>query len=321
MADAVTRRGGHGSRYIPTRSARFVRGVPRRRAQCYDWAVHARVLAVPALLVAAALAGGLAASPGSVPSDADPMQPPATTAPSAPPADDAPGSPAVSLRGRRLLVVGDSVALTLGGGIERWGARHGVVVRNAGALGCALIDGAHVRGYWGVAFRPPDSCRTAVTWPGVLADFRPDGILVLFGAWDVYDASWDGARTWSPPGSAPWDEHFERAAAAAIERLTATGARVLWLAPPCFHARSGDPAAGREWYDPERVAVQHRLATRVVPRAGVTVSTTIADRECPADLAARPDGVHFSGPGADAAAAALEAELVDLLRPGRAPTR
>ena len=51
----------------------------------------------------------------------------------------------------RVLVVGDSVALTLGRGIERWGAKHGVYVWNAGALGCTLVDGVPVRGYWGVA--------------------------------------------------------------------------------------------------------------------------------------------------------------------------
>src|SRR4051794_12594097 len=75
--------------------------------------------------------GGLGPPPPPPPKKPNPSP---STAPAAP--------TTTARRVQRVLVVGDSVALTLGRGIERWGARHGVVVWNAGALGCALVDGA-----------------------------------------------------------------------------------------------------------------------------------------------------------------------------------
>ena len=56
------------------------------------------------------------------------------------------------------------------------------------------------------------------------------------------------------------------------------------------------------------------IALTVATRTGMTVSPTLAERECPdVDLEGRPDGVHFSDPGADAAATALDPELRVLL--------
>ncbi len=230
------------------------------------------------------------------------------------PLEDGHAPVAAATAGTRLLVVGDSVGLTLGRGIERWGAANGVAVLNGAALGCALLNDVDVRGYWGVKHRPADPCHTTEQWTRTLADFSPDAVLVLFGAWDVYDASWNGGDTWSAPGEAEWNLHYEAAVASAARRLAATGAPVLWLAPPCFTALSGDPDAGREWYDEDRVEAQRVAAQRVASRTGMTVSATLARRECPnVDLDARPDGVHFSDPGADAAAAALAPELRSLL--------
>ena len=155
----------------------------------------------------------------------------------------------------RVMVVGDSVALTLGRGIERWGSRNGVLVWNGGALGCALLDGVDVRGYWGIASRPPDSCHTHETWPGVVAKFRPDVVVVLFGAWDVYDASFDHGHTWTSPGQPRWDAYYRARVAETSRFLSGTGAHILWLAPPCFVAHPGASDSGAPWYDPARVNV------------------------------------------------------------------
>jgi hypothetical protein len=39
----------------------------------------------------------------------------------------------------RLMVVGDSVAITLGRGLERWGPAHGVQVLNDGRVYCGIV--------------------------------------------------------------------------------------------------------------------------------------------------------------------------------------
>ena len=67
----------------------------------------------------------------------------------------------------------------------------------------------------------------------------------LYGAWDVYDASLDHGKTWVSPGQPAFDRYYASKVADAARRLQATGARVLWLTPPCFAANGGslDPNA------------------------------------------------------------------------------
>jgi peptidoglycan/LPS O-acetylase OafA/YrhL len=200
----------------------------------------------------------------------------------------------------RILVVGDSVALTLGRGIERWGAQHGVSVLNDGVIGCPLLNGVDVRGYWGVATRSPDPCQTHRTWPKYLSEFKPDLVIVLYGAWDVYDASFDGGHTWVSPGQPKFDTYYAGRVADASERLRASGARVLWLTPPCFAANDAttqDPNA--VWYDPARVDVLRTIDHNAAAGTGVTVSDVVHARGCPVDPETRPDGVHYTDTGAD----------------------
>ncbi len=208
-------------------------------------------------------------------------------------------------RVQRVMVVGDSVALTLGRGIERWGAHAGVYVLNGGALGCTLVDGVEVRGYWGVLDRPADSCNTHETWPKTLAAFRPDVVVVLFGAWDVYDVSLDHGRTWLSPGQPEWNRYYRGVVAETRRRLAATGARIVWLEPPCFSAKPGAADAGAAWYDRARIDAISAVDRAVAAAGGMTVSPVVHDLGCPVDFGARPDGVHYSDAGADATATRL----------------
>ena len=215
-------------------------------------------------------------------------------------------------RVQRVMVVGDSVALTLGRGIERWGTRNGVYVLNGGALGCTLVDGVEVRGYWGIADRPADSCGTHETWPKTLAAFHPDVVVVLFGAWDVYDASFDHGRTWISPGQPEWDRRYRQVVAQTARRLSTTGARILWLEPPCFAAHPGASDTGAPWYDPARIEAISAADRAVAATNGMTVSTAAHDLGCPVDFGARPDGVHYSDAGADTTATRLGPQIARL---------
>jgi peptidoglycan/LPS O-acetylase OafA/YrhL len=226
--------------------------------------------------------------------------------------------PAPAARGvHRVLVVGDSVALTLGRGIERWGVKHGALVWNAGVLGCTLLDGVAVRGYWGIETRPYDVCRTHESYPRAIRKFDPDVVVVLFGAWDVYDASFDHGGTWSSPGQATWDAHYAAAVSGTARRLAAGGAHVLWLAPPCFAARAGAPDGDAVWYDRARVEALRSILRSVATRNGMTVSDAAHDAGCPVDFAVRPDGTHYTDAGADAVVIRLGPEIERAGRAGR----
>jgi peptidoglycan/LPS O-acetylase OafA/YrhL len=209
-------------------------------------------------------------------------------------------------RVRRVLVVGDSVALTLGRGVERWGAAHGVFVWNGGALGCSLLEGADVRGNWGVAYQPADRCHTRENWPKVLTEFRPDVIVVLYGAWDHYDLSFDYGAAWYSPGDPQWDAFYRQAVVDTARQLSLTGAHQLWLAPPCYAAIPGASDTGAGWYDPSRVDVLGRIDRSVAAATPhMTVSPVAHEMGCPVDFNARPDGTHYDDAGADAVATRL----------------
>ena len=145
---------------------------------------------------------------------------------------------------KRILVVGDSLALTLGRGIERWGAKRGIAVLNDGIIGCPLLNGVTVRGYWGITTRDDDPCQTQTHWPKFLDEFKPDLIISVYGAWDVYDASLDGGKTWMSPGQPEFDRYYTTKVEDAATRLRATGSRLLWLTPPCS-ARTSPRASTR----------------------------------------------------------------------------
>ncbi len=215
---------------------------------------------------------------------------------------------------RRVLVVGDSVALTLGRGIERWGTRHGVLVWNGGALGCALVDGVLVRSYSGVAPRPPDSCGRVQSWPKVIDEFRPDVVVVLYGTWDVFDVSYDHGHTWEWAGQSDFDTRYRALVSSAAQTLHARGAHVLWLAPPCVGPAPDATDSGAAWYDRSRIDAIGDIARQaaVAAASGMTVSPTAHDLGCPVDYRDRPDGAHYTDAGADVVANALGPQILRL---------
>ncbi len=213
------------------------------------------------------------------------------------------------VRLQRVLVVGDSVALTLGRGIERWGQKNNVYVWNQGMLGCTLLEGAAVRGYWGVQTRPTDSCGTRELWPRDIKRFNPQVVVVLYGAWDVYDASFDHGQSWTTPGQPAWNRNYAAEVRAATRRLAAGGAKVLWLTPPCFAEKAGTPGADAPWFSPARVDVIGSIDRAVAATNGMAVSNIVHDGGCPVDFASRPDGTHYADAGADAVMRALGPEI------------
>jgi lysophospholipase L1-like esterase len=134
----------------------------------------------------------------------------------------------------------------------------------------------------------------------VLHDFRPDLVIALFGAWDVYDMSWDGGHTWSWAGRSVFDTRYLEAMRSASNRLASDGAHVLWLTPPCFGPHAGDDNPKSPWYDPRRVAALGKMLHTVATDTHQSASDVVHTAGCPVDYKTRPDGVHFSPAGADA---------------------
>ena len=239
--------------------------------------------------------------------------PPGAPAPSASPAPPGglPGDPPPTVGPLRILVVGDSVGETMGGGLERWGARTGAAFVLNRALGWCAIGRGGVALFSGRAVDQEGGCSDWSRW-GV-EGFQPDVVVVLSTIWEIVPRSlprWDGVRRIGEPA---YDRWLTSEYVAASSYFFSHGARVVWLTAPCTKSN-----------DAEEVGAIARLNQMITTLPGAVGSGRLRvidlfSHVCPAGRfmqrlgnvdTARPDGLHFSAAGADWLADWLGPELV-----------
>ena len=117
--------------------------------------------------------------------------PPTTTPASTPDGGtDAGAAPTTPVVPPKLMVVGDSVAGTLGLGFQNLSASTGLTVWNRGRLGCGMFYDGSI--YEGGELTPVGAGDWRVEWPAELQLFKPDVVMLLVGAWDILDGDVDG---------------------------------------------------------------------------------------------------------------------------------
>lgn len=238
-----------------------------------------------------------------------------------------PPNPAVDLRplsdedrrtgigGPRIMIVGGSVAVGIGQGLQRWALEtKDASVFNAARRGCGIARGGRLEDQFK---RRGDKCDD---WPELWArqidDFDPDAVVVLTGGWDIAERkrpAWERTRI---IGDEVYDAWLASEFALAVDVLSSRGARVVWLTTPCYQKF----ARGTGVWDPERVhklnEIIQALAEERDPDAAVL---DLFDQVCPGGeftdtlggiTPARPDGAHFSDAAADWLARWLGPELL-----------
>jgi peptidoglycan/LPS O-acetylase OafA/YrhL len=210
---------------------------------------------------------------------------------------------------RRILMVGDSVAQTLGRGLERWGPRHGVTVMNGARFYCGIARGGRLGALLG---RDNSTCGDwTPTWSRLLDRMDPDVVVVLSTMWDI------GARQrdeWGADYLRQGDPRFDAFVTGewgrAVDLLRSRGARVVWLTNPCGHLEqlSHDLRYANDHYLP--VVARSRPLVRFDLRGRICPGDRFSDRLGPVERA-RPDGMHFSDAGADWVASWLGPRLAD----------
>jgi hypothetical protein len=242
-------------------------------------------------------------TPGSRPADADTVPaeqaPPGTarettTVGSVPPLDldlDLP-------RPVRILVVGDSIAESLGAGMATWALEvpdHAAVSLTA-TPGCGFLRTGEYRAgdRWTSA---PDSCRRLLDErvPDALATLRPDVVVLTATSWDLNERRWDG------PVLLPSDQAYAQRLVDDYNTLTrrildTSDATVVWLRHPLPNPFWLDevtiqeqPAHHRALWDAMDRASSGSPRAKVIDLAE-WASITGLD----ADVDARPDGIHWS---------------------------
>jgi hypothetical protein len=200
------------------------------------------------------------------------------------------------------VLIGDSVALTLGVGFERVQPPT-LEMKNAAALGCGVIRGdAYIGNRWHPNAANCD--RWNDSWPELIQREQAQVAVGFWGAWDMFDRRVAGqVMRWGTP---ELDRFLTSELDRALSVLVSTGARVVLLTAPYF-----------EPPDLATVAHAHGDAVTVVDlHAHLAPNGELVNSIAGVDDI-RSDGIHFSPQGADVVARWLSPKIVRFANPGR----
>jgi len=144
----------------------------------------------------------------------------------------------------RALLLGDSMAETLGAGLSVGSLGWGVSLTNHGELGCDLDPQTtvNVMGVVGPAALGCPQWRTE--WARLVAQSDPDVVVVLLGRWESLDRVYDGR--WTHVGEAAFDQHLQDELSQIITIGSSSGARVVFLTLPYIAETTVQPN-GSPW--------------------------------------------------------------------------
>jgi len=199
----------------------------------------------------------------------------------------------------RVLVVGDSVAWSLGNRVPKL---PGLAILDDGRLGCGVLPGTLVVGDNPVVEDADSHCpQQPGEWTRDLR-LKPDVVVASWGAWEVYDHTFQG-RVYRVPTDA-YRRLLVEQMTARLDLLRAhTTAPIVLLDMPCVNEpqyRIGDGDNPRD--DPKRVAWFNAVQDEVVARQPRQVSVLRwSSWLCPGGtfledqggVKVRPDGLHF----------------------------
>ncbi|MCZ7527119.1 MAG: acyltransferase [Acidimicrobiia bacterium] len=279
-----------------------------------SWAAAPAGVTVAGVALAAATLGAVAPSTTfSAPADAATV--PGTT-PTTTPAARAPGGTVV--------VVGDSVAVSLMPGLEQELSAAGISLVPGAIPGCGVVDLLTVDDQ-GAPFPWSENCVAAVpdALDRIVADHDPD-LVVWLSSWETADHRVDGehVRFGTPEGDEVLLEAMERAR----RRLTAGGARLVMLTMPAGAPSDQYPDRPRDDDDFVRLS---RITGELADRHADVSVVDLAALACPGGPPCEPvvdgvrlrpeDGRHYSPEGAAWTAARVVPEIVELLPTGGPP--
>ena len=202
---------------------------------------------------------------------------------------------------KRALVIGDSLAFTLGLPMMDDEQRYGIQISNGALLGCAFSTRGQldVNGTWE---DPPAGCDTALSqWARDVQRVHAQEVVVELGYRDEFDWRWDGRTVHL--GMPAFDAYLQRQIDRYVQVLGRGGVKVLFLSVPYTHPpdrADGTPA-------PAASATRHAQINAMLQaearRHPGTVEMLDVDKTVSPDnrydarvkgQLCRFDGVHFS---------------------------
>jgi len=199
----------------------------------------------------------------------------------------------------RIMVVGDSVGLSFGRGLELWAAETGAaIVQNDAIRSCSLGRHLRVRLPFGQEVPVPQACSEWDTkWPETIASFDPDVVVVLYTVWEIEWRQLPSGR-WAIPGDPEFDRWQVSEYQTATDILTARGAQVLWLNTACDGKaiKRNDPYWIHDVKTLPKFAAS-RSAVHLVDMNHLMCPNGPPNPDFGTVHDVRPDGSHFSDAG------------------------
>lgn len=163
----------------------------------------------------------------------------------------------------QFLILGDSIALTLGIGLSHLvKANYGLNISNHASLGCDLDPNLEVitSGVQGPATLGCENWRAQ--WPFLVASVHPQVVALGVGRWEISDHLLDGQ--WVHIGEPLWDNHLTSDLDYAISIFTLFGAKVVLFTMPFIDPSNRQPN-GLPYPEntPARVDLFNRLVEKV----------------------------------------------------------
>jgi peptidoglycan/LPS O-acetylase OafA/YrhL len=229
------------------------------------------------------------------------------------PEEPAPLASALETQGRLdILLIGDSVAESLGSEFVARARLRGLRGRVLGALGCLVLDTDAARFPDGSVLPLTFCDAVRKTWRRVGSEDSPEVVLIVEAAAGPGDRLIDGS--WHHPCTPAYDQAFARDLADTIRYFTGIGARTAVIVPipwvkgrdPSLHPWSqGLDSEALDLLMVQRTECQNDLRREGARRTGALV-IELSDLVCPGGQCLqridgtelRPDGVHFKGEGA-----------------------
>ena len=254
-------------------------------------------MAVVGVLVASTVVPSVSGDRVSAAASAPAPSPPTTAA--LPPPKRVVGKPV------KVMLIGDSVSVSLGWGLAAQGPKFEAKVASEGVLGCGVSRGTPYRDQDRTPEQPPQCATWPDAWKAAVDKHDPDVVAVLMSRWEVMDRMRDGR--WQRIGEPAYDRYLRDELERAVDVVSARGGRVALVTSPYY--KRGEQPNGEPWPqdDPARVNRWNALLREVAARRpGSVVVIDLGAHLSPGGKFTRlvdgvavraADGVHFTVPG------------------------
>jgi peptidoglycan/LPS O-acetylase OafA/YrhL len=210
----------------------------------------------------------------------------------------------------KVLMVGDSTALTLGIGLSLHDSAYGIDLSDGGIIGCGITSGAEYQ-LQGVDEPMVTQCSGLPIekqwwqlWQAQIATIHPNVVMILAGRWEVANRTYQGH--WTSIVNPVYAAYVTRQLKFAVKVAASGGAHVVLLTAPCYD--TGEQPDGAPWPEDSRarLSIYNHLVRQVAAASADTSLLNLNAMVCPGGhyeeymkgtQVRRSDGVHFTNAG------------------------